>query len=272
MAFNPQKSLHSKELAQNFLRNTVIARDLIRKAGISKGDTVIEIGPGEGALTRELVGVAGRVIAIESDPVLVTKLSKKFEAQKNVIIEAADFLAYQIKEEKYKVFANIPFNITNQIVKKLLFSPNPPSDAWLFVQKEAAFRLCGIPKDQELSIITKPWFTYGVVYEFCRDDFVPKPSVDVVLLHIHRLEQELLEFAQRKDWRKFVTYGYCQQKKDLEANFKKIFTHDQWKRLAKDIGFSSDAATADLKVEQWIGLFRYFQKGVSAEKKKAAGL
>src|SRR3989344_3681848 len=123
--YNAEKALHSKVFAQNFLKDPAIARKLIRASQISANDTVIEIGPGEGVITRELARVAGKIIAVESDQKLATKLKKTFEAQKNLIVENSDFLNYKIDERTYKVFSNIPFNITNQIVKKLLYAANP---------------------------------------------------------------------------------------------------------------------------------------------------
>ncbi|MDP3963073.1 MAG: 23S ribosomal RNA methyltransferase Erm [bacterium] len=266
--FDPAKSLHSKIFAQNFLKDPAIARKLIRASQIAANDTVIEIGPGEGVITRELAQAAGKVIAVESDQKLAAKLKKTFEGQKNVFIAYGDFLNYAIGETTYKVFSNIPFNITNQIVKKLLNAANPPTDTWLFTQNQAAERLASIAREQEFSILTKPWFTYQITYQFNRNDFVPVPKVDVVLLHIHKRQIELLPQSEKEAYAGFVAYGYRQQKKNLAANLEKIFTYEQWKRLAKDLKFPKDVRTSDLAVEAWIGLYRFFASRVEGKKQR----
>lgn len=245
-------------LAQNYLKNPSLARFLIRKARLGVNDTVVEIGPGYGLITEQLAPVCKRVIAVEKDRDLVKELLGQLKKYSNVEVVGADFVRFRIAEKDYKVFSNLPFNQTSAIVKKLLFAANPPGDAFLFVQKEAAGRLSGKPVDYELSIMTKPWFDYQIVHHFDRTDFSPVPSVEVVLLHIHRREKPLLEASLFRSYADFVRYGFSGQKKNLMSNFKKIFTYEQWKRLAHDLKFPTQALVRDLSVKQWIGLFEFF--------------
>jgi len=269
--FDPERSLHRKVYAQNFLQNPKTAADALALAGIQKADTALEIGPGEGIITRLLADTARKVIAVESDLKLAEKLRQKFRNQPHVSIVAGDFLTFELPREAYKVFANIPFNITNQIVKKLLQGAYSPLDAHLFTQKEAALRLCGLPQEQELSILTKPWFNYDIAREFRREDFVPMPKVEVVLLRIQRRADPLLEEAERNAYESFVRYAFRQQKKDLKANLEKIFTYEQWKRLARDLKFEIHTPTTELAIEKWIGLFRFLDRIDVAKKKLISG-
>ncbi|WP_276612745.1 ribosomal RNA small subunit methyltransferase A, partial [Klebsiella pneumoniae] len=113
--------------SQNFLHNTKLVEDLLFKSNITKEDFVVEIGPGKGIITKALSKICKAVTAIEFDSVLADKLTHEFKSS-NVSIIEADFLKYNLPDHNYKVFSNIPFNITASILNKLLDSENPPLD------------------------------------------------------------------------------------------------------------------------------------------------
>lgn len=256
------------QLAQNILKSKSLVEKLISKTSINIADTVYEIGPGEGIITSELAKKAAKVIAVEIDPNLVDKLKDSFSNKANIKIQLGDFLDYQISEAEYKIFANLPFNITSNIVRKLLYSLYPPIDAYLILQKEAAMKFSGNPTETEFSVLAKPWFTFHVIWEFQRTDFLPIPAVDAVLLHIGKRDSALVEEANATLFRRFVKFGFEAWKKELKIAYKDIFTHEQWKRLARDNGFSIKATPTQLTFEQWIKLFEYFSTGVPPHKRK----
>ena len=107
----------------------------------------MEVGSGRGALTRPLARIAGRLVAIEIDAILADKLSGELDGSVEII--NADFLSVALPSGPYKVIGNIPFSITTDIIRKLIDAPEPPVDAWLIVQREAAHRLCGSPYSSE---------------------------------------------------------------------------------------------------------------------------
>ena len=254
-------------LAQNFFRDRELVASIVANSSISKEDTVYEIGPGEGIITGELAERAGKVTAIEMDTTLATRLRNKFRESDNVEIQEGDFLRYRIKERKYKIFSNIPFNITAEVVKTILFGENPPEEAYLVVQKEAAGKFTGNPTETEVSVLAKPWFTLKVLREFRRTDFEPVPSVDVVLLHIAKRKQPLITSVNERSYQKFVKFGFEAWKKDLKTAYKHVFTYEQWKRLSKNLSFSLKATPGELRFEQWLGLFEYFLFGLIDSKK-----
>jgi 23S rRNA (adenine-N6)-dimethyltransferase len=254
-------------LAQNFFRDRKLVASIVANSSVDKGDTVYEIGPGEGIITRELAERSGKVIAIEKDTMLAVRLRNKFRESDNVEIREGDFLRYRIKERKYKIFSNIPFNITAEVVKAILFGENPPEEAYLVVQKEAAGKFTGNPTETEVSVLAKPWFTLEVLREFRRTDFEPVPSVDVVFLHIVKREQPLVASVNERSYQKFVKFGFEAWKKDLKTAYKHVFTYEQWKRLSKNLSFPLKVTPAELKFEQWLGLFEYFLTGVIDSKK-----
>ena len=147
----------------------------------------MEIGPGKGHITRVLLKKVRMLTAIELDARLFAALRQKFSGAGNLRLVQQDFLTWPLpKTGPYKVFSNIPFAHTTAIVRKLLDAPHPPEDAWLIMEKGAANRFAGQPRHNAFSLGFKPFFDMRVVYHFQREDFHPKPSVDIVLLHIHK--------------------------------------------------------------------------------------
>ena len=172
--------------SQNFLTSQKIIERLLRLTNIDKHDTVLEIGAGKGHITKALLRRSGRVIASELDEKLYNALCIKFCDSQNLNLFHSDFMQSNLPQEEYKVFSNIPFAITTDIVRKLTQSKNTPQDTWLVMEKGAAKRFCGKPKDTLQSLLLKPFFSLNIVYHFQREDFHPAPRVDVVLLHISK--------------------------------------------------------------------------------------
>ena len=263
-------------LAQNFLRSPKLASRLVRMSKIGPSDTVYEIGPGNGIITAALARVAGHVIAIEKDPELARRLRERFRSVENVEIVEQDFLNYSFRFRatvdvrpvrngrltslsEYKIFANIPYNRTAQIVRKILCERSRLCEAHLVIQKEAASRFSGFPRETLFSILTKPFFDFQVLWQLKRTDFWPVPSVDSVLLSIKRRDSPLIEAQNVSLSREFVQYGFGRWKPNLKLAFKDFFTYKQWKRLARDLDFPLNATPTELSVEQWLGLYQCFR-------------
>ena len=261
-----KKSHQQIILAQNFLRSSQLVRVLLDTSSIESCDIVYEIGSGCGIITAELARIARKVIAIEKDPVLVRQLRERFQGVDNVEIMANDFLQYRIPNREYKILANIPYNITADIVRKILYTPPAPSEAYLVMQKEAAEKFSGSPSETQFSILAKPLFHLQIIRELRRTDFEPVPNVDSVLLHIKKRHSLLVREEDTFLYRNFVRYGFGRWKNSLKLIFKPIFTYQQWKRLSKDLHFPLDATPSKLTFEQWLGLFECFRQRVPSHK------
>ena len=256
-------------LAQNFLRSPKLVRRLVRMSKIGLSDTVYEIGPGDGIITAALANVAGQVIAIEKDPELVRHLRRRFCAVENVEIVQKDFLSYSFRTRKgvsgpkpvseYKMFANIPYNRTSQIVRTILQERSGLCEAYLIMQKEAAKKFSGSPRETLFSILVKPFFDLQILFRLKRVDFWPIPGVDSVLLSIKRRATPLVEAKDAALYREFVQYGFGRWKPNLKSTFKDVFTYRQWKRLARELDFPLKATPTELSIDQWIGLYRNFR-------------
>src|SRR5687767_14900003 len=251
MSNKPRKQMI---LAQNFLRSSKLVCSLLDTSSIASSDVVYEIGSGRGIITAELAQIARKVIAIEKDPILVRQLCKRFQNVANVEIVANDFLQYRIFAREYKIFASIPYNITADIVRKILYTPSVPGEAYLIMQKEAAEKFSGKPRETQFSLLAKPSYDLQIIRALHRTDFEPVPKVDSVLLHIKKRYSSLLREEDVFLYRKFVRYGFGQWKNSLKLSFKPIFTYQQWKHLSRDLDFALDATPSTLTFEQWLGL------------------
>ncbi len=256
--------------SQNFLRDPKLVQELIQKSSLRKEDTVLDIGAGKGIITELLAKSVKSVIAIEPDTNLYSYLQDKFKEYRNVHIQKIDFLKSDLPKEQYKVFSNIPFGITADIIKKLLGAQNSPEDSYLIVQEEAAKKYAGKPYAREtlLSILHKPWFNFSVVYNFKRNDFTPIPQVNSVLLRIEKLKKPLISQHTATVFKDFVAFGFTSVRPNLKKGYKNVFGHIQFLKLADEFNFSPDAKPTDLDFEQWLGIFNYFVIGVEKRRQK----
>lgn len=253
-------------LAQNFLRSSKLVHRLVAMSTIGPSDTVYEIGPGNGIITEALARVARQVIAIEKDPELVRRLRERFRLLDNVEIVEKDFLTYSFGSRhglraglsEYKVFANIPYNSTAQIIRKILYERSKLTEAYVILQKEAAWKFSGFPRETLFSILVKPFFEFDIVSQLRRTDFRPMPRVDSVFLSIRRRTRPLIEAQDVASYRDFVQYGFGSWKPSLRLAFKNVFTYKQWKRLARELDFPLNATPTELSFEQWLGLYQRF--------------
>lgn len=198
-----------KLLSQNFLRDPGLIKRLIASSGISWQDSVLEIGAGSGTITEGLLSASKKVTAVEIDKDLFTLLSSRLGKNNALEPICGNFLDFELPKEEYKVFSNIPFSITGEIIKKLLFSNNPPDACSLIVQKEAAEKfIVNQRKNSMLSILFFPWFEIKISYIFKRTDFKPIPSVDLCLLQISKRSIPLIPNEDLGKYRDFVVFKY----------------------------------------------------------------
>ena len=189
-------------VSQNFLTSQKTIFRLIKIAKIKETDRIVEIGAGKGHITRVLARQCKEVISYEIDPKLYARLYPQLPENVNLIY--GDFLQARLPSTPYRVFANIPFSRTTEIVRKLTGGNSIPEDCWLIMEKGAAKRFCGKPYDSLQSLLLKPFFDVEIRYYFRTEDFHPAPRVDVVMLHLLRKEKPDISFHQRKDYAFFL--------------------------------------------------------------------
>jgi len=256
--------------SQNFIKNQDLLESLIKDSSIFDKDLVFDLGAGHGEITEVLKKYCKEVIAIEKDKKLYNELRNRFELAPNIKVVNQDILKYNFPTDKnYKIFSNIPFNYTADIIRKLSEQKHLAIDIYLFAQKQATFNYLGLPKTKESlkSLFIKSKFKPSLVHRFTRNDFSPSPRVEVVLLRLEKLANPLISSNNDIEWKNFVVYGFSQFKPTLKESFKRIFTDKQFCSLSKDLGFGVKSKPTHLSVNQWVKLYNFFRDNIDAEKK-----
>lgn len=249
--------------SQNFLRSPQLARRLVAASSIGPADTVIEIGPGDGMLTHALAERSRQVIAIEQDARLVHYLSRHLRGAEPVLIYQADFLELPLPATPYKIFANIPFNRSAEIITKLTRDRNPPEEAFLFLQRESAERCLGYPCQTLYSMMLHPWFKMEIVHHFRRDDFVPQPSVSVVLLRFSKRGPPAIITSDSQIYRDFILAAFTDWRKTMQILSGSGTPGDAFRKALGRIGIRHWHKPTELSPEQWLALFAAFRDSAS---------
>lgn len=254
--------------SQNFLKNKAQVYHLVKNSKIKATDTVVEIGPGKGIITKFLLQNAKEVIAVEIDDELIAKLKEKFYDADNLRIVKKDIVEYHLPDYDYKVFSNIPFSITSEILRKLLNYKNGPTDAFIIIQQEAFRRFAGKPfyKESLISLLNKPYFKFEIFYEFIPSDFNPAPNATVLMAHIKKRKNPLIKADDQELFKDFLTYAFLNQKARITNSLGKVFTYKQFQIMSKTLKFDIKSSVSDLDINQWIGLFETFKTKVPTDK------
>jgi len=230
-----------KSLGQHFLRNPYYLGLVADAAEIKKGETVLEIGPGEGTLTHALLERGANVIAIEKDARLIPFLREKFKGKNLEIIEG-DALAYEPTSKKYKVVGNIPYYISGALFKKFLEAKRQPSSLVFLVQKEVAERIAREKKESILSLSVKAYGEPVYVATVPRGVFSPPPKVDSAILAVRRLSRHnFRNAAHEKKFFELVKKGFSSKRKLLKNNL-------------GDIGPLGEERAEDVPLGEWLAL------------------
>jgi len=243
--------------SQNFLTSRQLIQKILNLSNIRKSDTVLEIGTGKGHLTEALCRKGGFVYSVEIDKKLFESTGVKLASMSNLKLIHDDFLKYALPAKgDYKVFANIPYFITTQIIEKLTDAPNPPSDIWLIMEKGAAKRFMGIPKENMKSLLLKVRWNMTILYYFRREDFHPMPSVDSVLLHFSQKQPPDLEKRDFLSFQKFIGHSMRYGVTGKQG----LLTKRQAATALKKAGIPFDFEDGVTLYIQWLCLFRCYKK------------
>ena len=209
-------------LAQHFIKSKHLAKILVDKANLHESDIVIEIGAGTGILTEYLASSVDQVIAIELDPQLADGLRSRRWLRSNVQVICQDIRCYKTQMRTYRVFGNIPFNLTSQVFRWITESENPPSHADLIAQFEAFQRFAGKPRQTLISLLTLPRFSIHPLEYLNPDVFSPKPRANSVFFEIRKRPVPLVQPGNMDLYRKFITFGYRRWRRNLNPNPPKV--------------------------------------------------
>lgn len=258
----------NKSLGQNFLINQNVVDKIVESSNISKEDLVIEIGPGLGTLTKELLERAGKVICIELDKKMIKILLDRFSLYNNFEIIHEDVLKVRlnkiIKEEKEKngfktakIVANLPYYITTPIIMKLLEDRLDLESITVMVQKEVADRLIAIPGEKETGAITYSVYYYATsegILEVPNDSFIPEPEVNSKVIKLTIRKEPPVEVKSRGVMFKIIKSAFMQRRKTLLnalTNTKVFMSKEEGLSILKDLNLDENVRAENLSLEDF---------------------
>lgn len=241
-----------KQFGQNFLTDKNILQKIVDTADIKPDETVVEIGPGLGALTKLLLQKSKKVIAYEKDTTLEQVLLDRFKDQHFELI-FEDALKADFPTEEFRVVANIPYYLTSPLITRLLQMKNRPTSLVMMVQKEVADKICS-PKSNILSLLARIYGSAKKHFNVSKNCFFPPPKIDSAILEIKvdtpKIEQhvELLEFIKK---------GFSNPRKTLLNSLKTGLARssDDVLAMLQKAGINEKRRPEELSVDEWVQLF-----------------
>ncbi len=266
--FNRAKRFRTKKrLGQNFLIDGDVINYIVNEANLSKNDTVIEIGPGIGFVTEQLVKHAGKVIAVELDEQAIEQL-KKLDAD-NLEIVHNDILKTDISElangKKIKVVANIPYYITSPILAHFLGeiddldnkNRQSISEIILMVQEEVAIRMSANEKSPNkayglLTVLSQFWANCRILKQVKSKSFYPSPKVNSALVKLVVNDEPLLKLSDYSYFRKTIRGGFSARRKNIKnALMNKGFDKDKILTALEKVGISENTRSESISIEDF---------------------
>lgn len=273
--FKPKKQIKStnffkpkKNFGQNFLKSDKIAADIVASAEITPDDTIIEIGPGTGILTEQLVKTGATVFAIEKDFDLIKTLKRNIGEPKNLKVIHQDALWFDLDTIKppYKVVANIPYQITSPLIRKFIEGENKPEVIVMMVQKEVAERITAKPGNSSrglLTIIVEYYARPEILFGVSKKEFYPVPKVDSAVI---KLKTKILD-VKTKDvnenaFFKIVKAGFSSKRQQIHNSLAATMRMEKAETLGilNEAGIEPTLRAEDLTLENWIVLTRVIVK------------
>lgn len=251
----------NKSLGQHWLHDRLVLEHIAECADINENDTVLEIGPGLGTLTSELLRRAKKVIAVEFDGELARKLPGQFPG-KNLEVINQDILSFDLSQlpSGYKVVANVPYYITSKIVQLLMTSSNKPANAVLLVQKEVAERIAAQPGNMSILAISAQLFAEASLGDIVPAHlFTPPPKVDSQVIILRTRHEPLIEAQEEKHYFRVVKAGFSAKRKKLRSSLSGGLgiTKDEVEKALQNAGIFVDARAQDLTLDEWKTLTTY---------------
>jgi 16S rRNA (adenine1518-N6/adenine1519-N6)-dimethyltransferase len=262
-----------KSLGQHWLHDRTSLLAVADAVQVKPGDTVLEIGPGMGTLTKYLLEAGANVVAVEFDEELIPKLVKDFKSYGDQFrIEHTDILKFDFTKlpKGYKVAANIPYYLTSNLLRLMVESTNPFSQAALLVQKEVAERVCADKGDMSLLSVSVQLYAdamLGLVVP--AELFTPPPKVDSQVLILRFHDEAKFDIDDKKVFFRLVKAGFSERRKKLRSSLSGglQITKPEAEELLHAAGIDPNLRAQSLDLQQWYSLYSKYLTSIPSKPK-----
>jgi len=254
-----------KSLGQHFLTDPHYLTAIADAARIAKGDRVIEIGPGRGHLTRELLARAQAVLAIELDEQLISPLKEEFPGAVNLEIIHADALTYRYAELEgtWKVVANLPYYISTPLIRRLIDHRSQFSTLTLMLQREVAQRIVSPPGSKDygfLSVLVQLYAEAAMLFTVPAAAFSPRPEVDSAVIALSIRSRPCATIGDENFFFRLVKAAFSQRRKTLRNALRPIgISHDTLEELEQTTGIDLRRRAETLSIDEFSLLSNHLQ-------------
>lgn len=259
-----EKFEHKKSLGQHFLNSDYVPKKMCDAAGDIAGKTVLEIGPGTGVLTKEILARGGKVVAVEADRRAITSLEETFADA----IAGGDLTIYhhdartlepskfKLEKQGYIVISNIPYYLSGSLFRSLLDTDCQPTTLVFLIQKEVAERIARDKKESLLSLSIKIFGNPTYISTIKRGHFTPPPKVDSAILAVHNISHDhfLKNDIVPENFFTILHLGFGQKRKQLLGNLNTLFSRDHLMTVFQDLGLSLTIRAEDVPLHTWLQL------------------
>lgn len=259
-----------KQFGQNFISDKNLLKAIVREGNINSFDQVLEIGPGAGSLTEELLNTASKVVSYEIDRELIPILTQKFEGRQNFELINIDIMKESMQNieshfsGEYILVANLPYYITSPIIFKFLKESTKLKSLYIMVQKEVGERICSQCGQKDygvFSVIVDSYSNPEITRIVPRKMFYPEPNVDSCMVKLN-IDKNKYDISDREKFEQFIKASFAMRRKKLSNNLEVTLNlkKSEIENIFVNMGFNPSVRAEELKTQDLINIFNFALK------------
>ena len=252
----------SRALGQNFLIDASVSKSIVEGLNIESNDTIVEIGPGLGALTRHLIGKVKKLVLVEYDRRIYEYLREVLSSVDGVEVCHQDAVSFDVRplyaEDTVKIIGNLPYSCGTEIIRNFLTFPSPVDSAVFMLQKEVVNRFCAVPRTKSygvLTVMTCAFWNVERLQDLTFESFTPKPAVDSAVIRLFPCDSDKYPPFNQRVLKRIVKCGFHERRKQLKKRLPLGDTN--WGELCKEMNLQETARAEELSINEWINMARF---------------
>lgn len=254
-------------LGQNFLKDRAVLQRIMDVAKVEKGELIVEIGPGKGVLTEQLLKREANVIAVEKDPALVEVIKNKLARNSGLRIEHTDIRVFDFENDRdiqgraFRIIANIPYYLTSYLLRQIFALEHPPEQMILLMQKEVAQRIVAKEGDMNLLALMVQFFADPeLLFTVPRGAFNPPPKVESAVIIFKNIESKYKEI-NFEDFFVYVKKAFSSKRKMLANTLaNEPSSKERIYDILQSLDISIQARPQHISLDQWVKIYKKIKK------------